>query len=90
MGGQPICYGCCLDYQGLARSLEFENDPFRNLFHSLSKQTGKPVAKLRLECLEHQQEIVSERLRNPVSGEDRDELLKLAFQLSEAAHQVAR
>jgi hypothetical protein len=70
--------------------LEFEDDPFRDLFESLSQQTGAPVAKLRLECLEHQQEIVSERLRNPVSGEDRQELLSLAFQISEAARGVAR
>jgi len=70
--------------------LEFEDDPFRDLFDSLSRQTGKPVPKLRLVCLEHQQEIVSARLRSPVSGEDRAELLNLAFQISEAAREVAR
>lgn len=88
VNGQAICYGCCLDYQGLARTLEFEDDPFRDLFDSLAHKTGESVATLRLKCLEHQQEIVSERLRNPVLGEDRDELLNLAFHISEAAREV--
>lgn len=68
--------------------MEFEDDPFRDLFDSLAHKTGELVATLRLKCLEHQQEIVSERLRNPDSGEDRDELLTLAFHISEVARQV--
>ena len=84
IGGQPICYGCCLDYQGLARAVDFEDDPFRDLFDDLSRQTGLPVVTLRRRCLEHQQEIVSEQLGDPHAVDDRDSLLNLAFRVSEA------
>src|ERR1700750_1875436 len=56
---KPICYGCCLDFQSLARSLEFEDDPFRDLFDTVSRERNVSVPSLRLRCLEHQQQIVS-------------------------------
>jgi hypothetical protein len=70
--------------------VDFEDDPFRDLFDDLSRQTGLPVVKLRLRCLEHQQEVVSEQLGDPDAVDDRDSLLNLAFRISEAVQDVIR
>ena len=84
VGGRPICEGCCLDYQGLARSEVFDDDPVRGLFDDLSFRTGMSVSALRRKCLEHQQEIVSDQLGRVISADERDALLSLANRLSEA------
>lgn len=89
VGGQPICYGCCLDYQGLARSLDFEDNPFRDDFDSLSRKLGIPVAELRHTCLGHQQDIVLEQLGAPDPAEDRRDLLELASHIAEALEDMS-
>jgi len=82
--GRPICYGCCLDLQGLARSGDFDTNPFRGLFDDLARKTGSTAGALRLRCLEHQEAIVAEQLRDPEPADERDELTELAEWIGEA------
>lgn len=89
VGGKPICLGCCLDLQRLARAVDFYEDPWRDLFEEVARQTGLPVATLRLRCLEHQQEIVADELNSSLPTDDRDEILHLAFRISEAAREAS-
>lgn len=87
VGGQPIDLGCCLDYQGLARAEDFESDVYRGLFDQLSSRTGRSVDQLRLECLEHQQEIIGDRLSHGAPA-DQNELIALAGHVSRVAASV--
>lgn len=53
--GDFISYGSCLDLQGLARSEEFESDPYRDMFEDIAKQRGASLAAVRMQCLCHHQ-----------------------------------
>lgn len=59
---QPICFGCCLDYQSVAVSDAFDRHPAREDFDSLAQKTGKGVSMLRLICLQHQEAVLVARL----------------------------
>ena len=90
LGNKGICFGCCLDLQSLARATDFDNDPFRGLFDDVAKKTRMPAASLRRICLTHQQEIVAEKLKDPLHLADQAELLELAYRLSEAVQDAHR
>lgn len=83
----PIGLGCCLDYQGVARAEAFDSDVYRDLFDTLSRRTARSVATLRLQCLQHQQEIIAERMRGASSAE-RDKLIGLAEHVSQVAASI--
>jgi hypothetical protein len=53
-----ICLGCCLDYQSVARSLNFLQHPAREDFDRLSMMTGKEVGELRRICMNHQVSVL--------------------------------
>jgi hypothetical protein len=86
---RPIGLGCCLDYQGVARAQDFESDALRDLFETLSRRTNQSVAVLRLQCLRHQRQIVSERLPT-AAYEEQLELIALAEHISEVAAGIDR
>jgi hypothetical protein len=90
VGGVAICEGCCYDYQGLARSEDFEDDPFVTLFEELAARVATPVQTLRRRCLEHQQEIVAEQLAATDASREQDALLGLAARISEAVLEASR
>ena len=54
MDGQIICMGCCFDYEGTARSRDFDDHPAHEDFVKLTGRTGRDIATLRLICLRHQ------------------------------------
>lgn len=87
---RAICYGCCLDLQDLARSLDFEEDPFRDLFSKVGRLTGKDVRQLRATCLEHQQELIGIQLVESHESEERDALVRLASRVAGAVLQVMK
>ncbi len=58
---RAICLGCCLDFQGVARSEVFDEHPYRDLFDDAAQLTDKSVDELRLICLRHQEEILRKR-----------------------------
>jgi hypothetical protein len=72
---------------GVARAKAFEADIYRDLFDTLSRRTARSVSVLRLQCLQHQQEIIAERLPNASSAE-RDELIRLAGHVSQVAASI--
>jgi hypothetical protein len=84
---KPIDLGCCLDHQGVARAEDFESDSYRDLFETLSRRIGRSVAVLRLQCLQHQQEIIAERLPQASSAES-EELISLAGHVSRVAASI--
>lgn len=59
---RPICSGCCLDYQSVAVSEDFDGHPAREDFDNLSHRTGLGVERLRLVCLEHQESVLLDEL----------------------------
>ncbi|CAN5300899.1 hypothetical protein BH10ACI1_BH10ACI1_29740 [soil metagenome] len=56
-----ICLGCCLDYQTVAISEQFEDHPFYGLFKDLAKEKSSTPTKLRLICLQHQEMILRDK-----------------------------
>lgn len=60
---RPICSGCCLDYQSVAVSYDFDGHPSREDFDALAGKTGKGVPTLRLTCLQHQESVLIARLK---------------------------
>jgi hypothetical protein len=84
----PICYGCCLDLQDLARTLGFEADPFRDLFDKVATVTNRGVRELRQTCLDHQQELIDRQLESATDPEERDALIGLAGRVSSALVQT--
>jgi hypothetical protein len=54
VGHRPICLGCCLDHQKVARHQGSEPHPFTDLFDTLAGKVGRPIRDLMLECLTHQ------------------------------------
>lgn len=84
----PICFGCCLDLQDLARTADFKDDPFRDLFDELAAKTGRSVHELRATCLRHQQELIADQLKRAHGTNEQDALVSLAGRVSAAARQV--
>ena len=84
VSNKAICLGCCLDYQGLARATDFATDVYRGLFDDLARRMDRSVDELRLVCLNHQQEIIGEQLRDATPTETQ-ELLSLAARVSGVA-----
>jgi hypothetical protein len=71
---RPVCLGCCIDYQSVARADEFDSHPYRDLFDSLSAQGGMTVERLRQICLNHQVTIVRGQLNSAHNKTSADEL----------------
>lgn len=84
---RPIGLGCCLDHQDVARAEAFESDIYRDLFDTLSRRTGRSVSILRLQCLQHQQEIIAERMPD-ASPAARDALTGLAGHVRQVAASI--
>jgi hypothetical protein len=63
LDGRMICLGSCIDYQKVARSEAFAHHPERILFESLATRQSRSVTVLRRTCLDHQLEVVDEKLR---------------------------
>src|SRR5436190_2018867 len=57
LDSDPICLGCCLDIQNVARIEDFATHPYHDLFEDVSLKTGKEVTELRQICLIHQESI---------------------------------
>lgn len=64
LNDQVICLGCCLDYQYVARSLNFSEHPSREDFDRLASVTGKNVTELRRTCMEHQISVLEADLES--------------------------
>ena len=62
MADRMICLGSCIDHQAVARAENFEDDPERDLFFSVSEISGSPVTDLRRICMEHQVAVIDLRL----------------------------
>lgn len=84
VGGEPICLGCCIDHQGVARSASFDEHPFRALFDEVAAKTGRPAESLRQICLQHQAEIIEDRLRTADAGAAAGRLRKLLAKVERA------
>lgn len=61
---QFIGLGCCIDYQTTALEDDFDHAYFRELYDTASRQTNQSVVFLRCVCLEHQHEILVQRLQD--------------------------
>jgi hypothetical protein len=70
LDGEPICLGCCLDYQNVARLEDFTTNPYNDLFDEASHKTGNPADRLRRICLDHQEEILVARIGKEHEQED--------------------
>lgn len=77
---EPICRGCCFDYQNTARSSEYLTHSYRDEFETLAKMVNKDVTVVRLVCLQHQETILTEYLARPC---DSDLLRRTEQQLEE-------
>lgn len=65
--GKSICLGCCIDYQSVAASDEFETHPYYDLFiDNKNLLKGTPPDVLRNVCLEHQKQILKKDLDEEV------------------------
>lgn len=73
--GGFICFGCCVDLQGVARSADFEAHPYYDFFLDVANKTGKQIHDLRRKCLEHQVEILNAYLRDLRSQTETNNIL---------------
>lgn len=73
----PICFGCCLDLQGLVRSSKFSDNPYRDLLDPIEKSTGKSAKELRTICLAHQVELLTSLLEDQSMAFEHDDALEL-------------
>lgn len=65
-----ICLGCCIDHQSVARSRDFDDHAYRDLYDALAAMTSDSVTTLRRICLNHQEEIIrSESAKETASAE---------------------
>lgn len=80
----PICLGCCIDHQTVARSDDFDGHAYRNLFDDVSQSTGEDVLSLRRVCLQHQESIVTESLDDCTEEAAREELAQLQAKIQRA------
>ncbi len=55
----PISLGCCIDFQSAARAKDFKNYTLRYLVEDFSKKDGNSIESVRVKCLKHQMEILS-------------------------------
>lgn len=67
LNNHAICLGCCIDYQKVARSEDFDGHPFRDLFDTACQITNRQVSLLRKLCLIHQESIVEEEFKDSTS-----------------------
>lgn len=74
---RPICLGCCLDYQNVARLEDYDTHPYRTLFDEASAKTGKKAGELRKICLSHQENILLAKLEKKPEEQTRQQLLNL-------------
>ena len=74
--GKMICLGSCLDYQAEARSPEFNRHHDYLLFRELASETRRREQELRLVCLQHQAEIIDDRLASHTDDATRLNALK--------------
>jgi len=75
VGGRAICLGCCIDYQSVARSDDFEFHSYQELFIALARESGEAVGTLRRRCMQHQLEVIDEQLTE--TADDYPELVRL-------------
>jgi hypothetical protein len=68
LNGKAICLGCCIDYQAVARSTDFEMNEYYDLFlkQTLLDHQGS-TDSLRLICLKHQKEMLENKIENEES-----------------------
>lgn len=72
---RAICLGCCIDYQSVARSDDFEHSAYKDLFTILARDRSINVSALRKKCMDHQLEVIDERLAE--GSDDHVELERL-------------
>lgn len=87
--GKPICLGCCLDYQNVARLEDFDENPYHDLFDEAAEKTGKAAVALRRNCLAHQEEILQGRYKKEVDEGTRAEILRLLSTVRSRKHAIA-
>lgn len=85
---QPICQGCCYDYYSAARSRDFENHFYRNLFDEASEITGNTPHDIRLACLKHQEALLIERLKTATDELYREEYRKLQKEVQKILREI--
>lgn len=56
----PISLGCCIDFQSAARAKDFENYALRYLIEEFSKKSKRSKEFVRVKCLKHQLQILSD------------------------------
>lgn len=62
LGGVPLCLGCCIDQQGIARAEDISRHPFRADFNKLAVVAGKSLIVARMTCMAHQVEVLREQI----------------------------
>jgi len=82
LNDRPICIGCCIDLQSVARVEDFATHPYRDLFDEVSLKTGKEVAELRQICLSHQEAITRANLEKELDEYTRKETIFLLTKIS--------
>lgn len=82
LNDRPICLGCCLDLQNIARSENFMAHPYRGLFDEVGLKTGKDVTELRQICLRHQEAIVRADIEKDLDEYTRQETISLLAKIS--------
>ena len=76
-----VCFGCCVDYQSVARATDFSVHPWRDLFDLAAEKTGKDVAAPRRVCLGHQEEITQRGLEAAKDERTRRKLVDLLAEI---------
>ena len=70
LDGEYICYGSCLDLQSLARSEDFYEDSFLDLFKVVTKMEKHTLREARNLCLNHQLKLLEQMLENKDENTD--------------------
>lgn len=61
LGGAPLCLGCCIDQQGIARAEDISRHPFRDDFDKFAAVAGKSLIVARMTCMAQQVEVLGEQ-----------------------------
>lgn len=75
LNGQMICLGSCIDHQKVARADEFDSHYDRGLFETLQVNSSRSIKELRLTCMRHQADVLSEQIAH--AGPNKKQMIAL-------------